>query len=708
MADEQPLYRPLDLVTGEIRLLTIKLLDSSDDALESPILRAEMHHVSLDKTEKKYFALSYASGDSTPSKAICVNGKEIQIRENLYDFLIRYRECMTDQRDDRPMFDTVELSKFYKTFMRKEDLLKSEISEPSFSPNMALWIDALCIDQSNIDELNYHVPRIKEIYEKAWHVIIWLGNATDTSDEAMVFLQKARMKLGEDRIVNMFQEPVGGSNFAAWSNPMPDLDQWRAVQKLFDHPYWSRLGAVQELAFSIRHASVWCGRRQMHARSMAKVQRAHFGDEFEGIVVRDPKYARCDSAKTVPPSLVRGGPAPIKIGGDLSRRPRDLEIFGARSSREIMCINRARKTSLPHDMIYALYGCIVREPGDDLIVDYGRSVSQVYCDYIEYEVKTSKSWQIWQLLTEKKSKIPDLPSWAVDWTAEDSRHQIIPIRSTAMPLSSDNKLLDTRNFATMRIPVTLLPPSPDAINAGGSTTALWRVLSPGRSIVVSGFMIGKIDVGGGQNKCVQSPDDKNEKFWKEIDEVVSLLQKSSLSDVGKVLRIGACLLLDDSMMRHIAGDGNLSRFVGDQLDEIALVVHSASPIFHMHYRDAINSILHPSLNGIPGDRSPSGAALQIMEDFMHRTLMRRVKQVFWDRTWIRNARFDALGVAPAAALQGDLLFVPRGCPFVMALHPKGDGTFTVVGPCWLYGFMHGEAVKLNEEGRIEEKDLVLI
>ncbi|PPJ56580.1 hypothetical protein CBER1_01846 [Cercospora berteroae] len=593
------------------------------------------------------------------------------------------------------MFDTVELSKFYKTFMPKEDLLKSEVCGPNFSANMPLWINALCINQSNVAELNYHVPRIKRIYEKAWHVIIWLGNATETSDEATVFLQKVRMKLGEDRMLRFFRDPIGGSDFWARLSPTPDLDKWKAVQNLFDHPYWSGVGAVQELASSIRHASVWCGRRQMHARSVAKVQRAYFGDELGDIVVQESNQARCGAAKTVPPSLVRGGPAPIEMVRDLLDRSHDLERSGARSSREVMSVNRARKTSLPHDRIYALYELIVPEPGNGFLIDYGRSVAQVYCDYIEYEVNTSESWQIWQLLTGKKSQVPDLPSWTVDWTAQDPPHQVIPIRSTSMPLSSDNRQIDARHLAQMRIPAVLLPPSPNAINAGGYTTALWRILNPENSILVTGFMIGKIDACGGQNKRVEGPDDENEKFWNDIDNAVCLLRESSLSGVEKVLRIGACLLLDDSM-------------VGDRLDEIALVVHSASPIFHMHYREAINSMMSSCFNRPESDRFPSKASVQIMEDFMHRTLMSRVKQVFWDRAWIRTTRFDALGIAPAAARQGDVLFVPRGYPFVMALHPKGDGTFSVVGPCWLYGFMHGEAVKLNAEGRIEEKEVVLV
>ncbi|GIZ41417.1 hypothetical protein CKM354_000472100 [Cercospora kikuchii] len=91
MADIQPLYPPLDLETGEIRLLKIKLLESSDNGAKQSALQAEMHNVSIDEIERKYVALSHTWGDSPPSKTMLLNGQEIKIRESLHDFLIRYR-----------------------------------------------------------------------------------------------------------------------------------------------------------------------------------------------------------------------------------------------------------------------------------------------------------------------------------------------------------------------------------------------------------------------------------------------------------------------------------------------------------------------------------------------------------------------------------------------------------------------------------------
>jgi hypothetical protein len=41
------------------------------------------------------------------------------------------------------------------------------------------WVDALCIDQNNIPEKNSQVSKMKEIYEGAKKIVVWLGPAAD-------------------------------------------------------------------------------------------------------------------------------------------------------------------------------------------------------------------------------------------------------------------------------------------------------------------------------------------------------------------------------------------------------------------------------------------------------------------------------------------------------------------------------------------------
>jgi hypothetical protein len=40
------------------------------------------------------------------------------------------------------------------------------------------WIDALCINQNDVEEKNNHVPFMREIYEYADTVSVWLGEDT--------------------------------------------------------------------------------------------------------------------------------------------------------------------------------------------------------------------------------------------------------------------------------------------------------------------------------------------------------------------------------------------------------------------------------------------------------------------------------------------------------------------------------------------------
>jgi hypothetical protein len=49
-------------------------------------------------------------------------------------------------------------------------------------PSTPLWIDALCIDQSNTRERNHQVQLMGRIYAQATCVIAWLGIDAKTND----------------------------------------------------------------------------------------------------------------------------------------------------------------------------------------------------------------------------------------------------------------------------------------------------------------------------------------------------------------------------------------------------------------------------------------------------------------------------------------------------------------------------------------------
>ena len=52
-----------------------------------------------------------------------------------------------------------------------------------------LWIDSICINQTDIPEKNIQVAMMGEIYNKADQVVIWLGEWTPAMYDAVEFLK---------------------------------------------------------------------------------------------------------------------------------------------------------------------------------------------------------------------------------------------------------------------------------------------------------------------------------------------------------------------------------------------------------------------------------------------------------------------------------------------------------------------------------------
>lgn len=119
-------YHPLDSTAGDIR--TIRILPGKDDDL----LCCTLSHQPLEE----YTCLSYTWGEPPASRCIAINGKIFRIRVGLHDFLCSARR---------------------------------------YGVTESLWIDAICINQSDNIEKSEQVRRMGQIYGESKCVIIWLG-----------------------------------------------------------------------------------------------------------------------------------------------------------------------------------------------------------------------------------------------------------------------------------------------------------------------------------------------------------------------------------------------------------------------------------------------------------------------------------------------------------------------------------------------------
>ncbi|KAF2107803.1 heterokaryon incompatibility protein-domain-containing protein, partial [Lophiotrema nucula] len=125
-------YRPLDRHRQEIRVVVLQ--PAAD--LEAPLVACLRSVYPKDSPTPKFEALSYVWGEPIFKHPIQLNGCDKFITKNLFQGLRRLRE--KDQE-------------------------------------RVLWIDALGINQDDVQEKQHQIPLMKEIYSLASCVIAWLG-----------------------------------------------------------------------------------------------------------------------------------------------------------------------------------------------------------------------------------------------------------------------------------------------------------------------------------------------------------------------------------------------------------------------------------------------------------------------------------------------------------------------------------------------------
>ncbi|RMJ16886.1 hypothetical protein CDV36_003501 [Fusarium kuroshium] len=201
-------YSRLNLKAQEIRLLELNPSKDPEDLLLS-FRCVELSNCTL------YTALSYTWGDEEATRTITFGGGgTIKIRENLWSFL---------------------------------RLQSSIISKPTF-----FWIDAICINQSNVHECNHQVNLMKEIYVNASEVYIWLGLQRDNSDLAMDFIATKGTQALRRR---------GPGFHAIWPKPAG-----KALNDLCERAYWRRMWIIQEIVHA-DNITVWCGAKSFRWHS---------------------------------------------------------------------------------------------------------------------------------------------------------------------------------------------------------------------------------------------------------------------------------------------------------------------------------------------------------------------------------------------------------------------------------------------------------
>lgn len=123
-------YKPLDTTGDGIRLLILE----PAKGIQDPV-RCRLRHTAFGN-RPEYEALSYMWGDSPARKRITIDGSPFDVTPNLLDAL-RY---LRHEKNER-----------------------------------VLWVDAICINQADAQEIRRRIWIMPHIYARARVVLLWLG-----------------------------------------------------------------------------------------------------------------------------------------------------------------------------------------------------------------------------------------------------------------------------------------------------------------------------------------------------------------------------------------------------------------------------------------------------------------------------------------------------------------------------------------------------
>ncbi|KAJ4288952.1 hypothetical protein N0V90_011294 [Kalmusia sp. IMI 367209] len=193
----------------------------------------DMKHISLSASHLKYEALSYAWGNEVASHPIYISDTKVLVTSNLHSAL---------------------------RYLRFEE------------HSRRLWIDALCIDQNDIEERRQQVRLMGDVFSEADRVIIWLGEQSPETTKIFSLMNSLHQDQWLSSTEWLFQrDTMGREDF--WSRDLANrslrrsisphltnlhIIDWNSIQSFLQRPWFHRLWVVQEVSHAKRVVVV-CG-----------------------------------------------------------------------------------------------------------------------------------------------------------------------------------------------------------------------------------------------------------------------------------------------------------------------------------------------------------------------------------------------------------------------------------------------------------------
>jgi len=312
-----------------------------------------------------FASLSYVWGKSRNMRVISVDGREVQVTANL------------------------------------ESALRQLRSDGLFSNRFLLWVDALCINQSDVEERAKEVQRMKEIYGSSWTVVAWLGAKTENSDAGIQLLRDMATFRDAGRERELETRLQDDPKFLGSTC-------WMGLHQLVNCKYWKRLWIIQEVVMGGYSVWIRCGSSIIDWETFCKgiaVLQEHLW------LVKD-RCLREDVSQDVGTWATLSSHLIYQDLSVLHQTP--LSDNPGLAFGRLLDLAIATECTDPRDRVYALLGLLPNEVASLVRPDYTLSPSVVYTKIAQAFIH---GYSTLDLLREGNPwGLSGCPSWAADWT----------------------------------------------------------------------------------------------------------------------------------------------------------------------------------------------------------------------------------------------------------------------------------------------------
>ncbi|KAK7701641.1 hypothetical protein SLS64_010089 [Diaporthe eres] len=152
------------------------------------------------------------------------------------------------------------------------------------SKSRYFWIDAICVDQSNVLERNAQVSIMGDVFRAAQSVTVWLGPEDQYTADALAAIESISPLMALTASNSSSEAKRAWDNISytdffddSWYSRISEATglqgsvthrQWLGLLALLSRPWFQRAWVVQELALA-RQATVVCGEQMVHWTRLA-------------------------------------------------------------------------------------------------------------------------------------------------------------------------------------------------------------------------------------------------------------------------------------------------------------------------------------------------------------------------------------------------------------------------------------------------------